>query len=163
MRSGSNFVENIDPNLVTKWFLDEDFYNRWILAFINSKFNKFDNGRSDCILIFKRFISYHSDSSSSEEEMSQFIKTDEIYGEVAKIIDGLLTNFYRLRNPLQCVKYFNLNVHSCYKNQFFVWKFLFIKAIDSIYLIFRTKYTSPFADVFMIHKRHNTLPENVSV
>ena len=52
--------------------------------------------------------------------MSQFIITDEIYGEVAKTIDGLLTNFYRLRNPLQCVKYFYLNVDSCYKNQFFV-------------------------------------------
>ena len=57
-------------------------------------------------MIFKRFISYHSDSLSSEEEMSQFIKTNEIYDEVAKIIDGILTNFYRLRNPLQCVKYF---------------------------------------------------------
>ena len=38
--------------------------------------------------------------------MSQFIKTDAIYGEVAKVIDGILTNFYRLRNPLQRVKYF---------------------------------------------------------
>ena len=57
-------------------------------------------------MIFKRFISNHSDSLSSEEEMSQFIKTNEIYDEVAKIIDGILTNFYRLRNPLQCVKYF---------------------------------------------------------
>ena len=35
--------------------------------------------------------------------MSEFIKTNEIYGEVAKIINGILTNFYYLHNPLQCV------------------------------------------------------------
>ena len=31
---------------------------------------------------------------------------------------------------------FNLNVHSFYKDQFFILKFLFIEVIDSIYLIF---------------------------
>ena len=51
--------------------------NCWILDFINSKFNKVDHGKGDCILIFKRLISYHSELSSSEEEMSQFIKTNE--------------------------------------------------------------------------------------
>ena len=66
--------------------------------------------------------------------MSEFIKTNEIYGEVAKIINVILTNFYCLRITLQCV--FNLNVHSFYKNQFFVAKFLFIEVIDSISLIF---------------------------
>ena len=57
--------------------------NCLILVFVNSKFNKFNNGRSDCILIFKRFIFYHSGLLSSEEEMSQFIKTNEMYGGVA--------------------------------------------------------------------------------
>ena len=57
-------------------------------------------------MIFKSFITYHSDSSSSEGEMSEFIKTNEIYGEVAKIINIILTNFYCLRNTLQCAKYF---------------------------------------------------------
>ena len=87
---------------MTKCFLYED------LRLLDFGFHQFkvDKGRGDCILVFKRFISYHSNSSSSEEEMSQFIKTDAIYGEVAKVIDGILTNFYRLRNPLQRVKYF---------------------------------------------------------
>ena len=38
--------------------------------------------------------------------MSQFVKTNEIYNEVAKIINGILTSFYCLHNPLQCAKYF---------------------------------------------------------
>ena len=45
---------------------------------------------------FKRFISYYSDSCSSEEEMSQFVRTNEIYGEDAKIVSGVLVNFYYL-------------------------------------------------------------------
>ena len=52
------------------------------------------------------FHQFKVDKGKGEEEMSQFIKTDAIYGEVAKVIDVILTNFYRLRNPLQCVKYF---------------------------------------------------------
>ena len=38
--------------------------------------------------------------------MSQFVKTNEIYREVAKIISGILTGFDCLRKPLHCVKYF---------------------------------------------------------
>ena len=39
--------------------------------------------------------------------MSEFIKTNEIYGEVAKIINGIFT---------MCLSILNLNVHSFYKN-----------------------------------------------
>ena len=46
---------------------------------------------------FKRFISYYSDSWSSEEEMSQFMRTTEISGEVAKIVNGISINFDYLR------------------------------------------------------------------
>ena len=35
--------------------------------------------------------------------MNQFVATNEIYGELAKIINGILTS---LRIPLKCVKYF---------------------------------------------------------
>ena len=38
--------------------------------------------------------------------MSEFIKTNEIYVEAPKIINGILTNSYCLRNTLQCAKYF---------------------------------------------------------
>ena len=54
---------------------------------------------------FKRFISYYSDPWSSEEEMSQFMRTNEIYSEVAKTVNGVLINFF------YCV-YFTLNIHS---------------------------------------------------
>ena len=43
---------------------------------------------------FKRFISYYSDLWSSKEEMSQFMRTNEIYGKVAKTINGVSINFY---------------------------------------------------------------------
>ena len=45
-------------------------------------------------LFIKRFVSYYSDSWSNEEEISQFMRTNEIYGEVAKIVNGILINFY---------------------------------------------------------------------
>ena len=45
----------------------------------------------------KRFISYDSNSWSSEEEKTQFTKTNEIYDEVAKIVNGVSVNFYYLR------------------------------------------------------------------
>ena len=75
-------------------------------AFANSKLNKFDNDRGESIWFFKRFISYYSDPSSSDEEMSQFMRTNEIYGEATKIINGLSTNLDCLRNLWQCVTYF---------------------------------------------------------
>ena len=46
---------------------------------------------------FKRFISYYSDSWSSKDEMGQFMITNEIYGEVAKIVNGVSINLYYLR------------------------------------------------------------------
>ena len=48
----------------------------------------------------KKFIFYYSDSSSSEEQMSQFMRTNKIYGKVAKIINGVSTNFYCLYQRL---------------------------------------------------------------
>ena len=38
---------------------------------------------------FKRFVSYYSDSCSTEEEMVQFMRTNEIYGQVAKTVNGV--------------------------------------------------------------------------
>ena len=48
----------------------------------------------------KKFIFYYSDSSSSEEQMSQFMRTNKIYGKVAEIINGVSTNFYCLYQRL---------------------------------------------------------------
>ena len=48
-------------------------------------------------LFLKRFISFYSGLWLSEEEMSQFMRTNEIYGEVAKTVNGVSINFYYLR------------------------------------------------------------------
>ena len=48
----------------------------------------------------KKYIFYYSDSSSSEEQMSQFMRTNKIYGKVAEIINGVSTNFYCLYQRL---------------------------------------------------------------
>ena len=45
---------------------------------------------------FKTFIFYYSDSWSSKDEMGQFMRTNEVYGEVAKIVSGVSINFYYL-------------------------------------------------------------------
>ena len=59
--------------------------------------------------------------------MSQFMRTNEIYGEVAKTVNGVSINFYYLR-------YFNLNIHSFSKKKISVLKFLFFEVVNSIYL-----------------------------
>ena len=73
-------------------------------------------------MIFKRFISYRSDSWSSEEEISQFIKMNEIYGKVAKIINDILTKFCCLPTLYNLPCIFNLNVSSFSENQVFCLK-----------------------------------------
>ena len=54
--------------------------------------------------------------------MSQFIKTNEIYGKVAKIIDGILTKSCCLPTLYNVSSIFNLNVSSFSKNQHFCLK-----------------------------------------
>ena len=107
-------------------------------------------------MIFKRFISCHSDSSSSEEEMSQFIKTNEIYGKVAKITSGILTKFCCLPTVYNVSSIFNLNVSSFSKNQDFCLKVSIYWSYWLYLFNIGTKCTSPFADVlYTSHKLHN--------
>ena len=86
---------------------------------------------------------------SSEEEMSQIIRTNEIYKEVIKIISGISTNGV----SIVCVtlhyvsSIFNLNIHLLFVQRFFVLKFLFIEIIHSNYLIVIQKAPALFANV----------------
>ena len=50
--------------------------------------------------------------------MSQFIKTNEIYDEVAKVISGILPKYIVCVTLYNVSGIFNLNIHSFYKNQF---------------------------------------------
>ena len=45
----------------------------------------------------KKFVSYYSDAWSNEEEISQFMRTNEICDEVTKIVNSVSINFYCLR------------------------------------------------------------------
>ena len=56
------------------------------------------------------------------------MRTNEIYGEVAKTVNGVSINFYYS-------VILNLNIHSFSKKSFLPLKFLFIEVINSIYLI----------------------------
>ena len=78
---------------------------------------------------------------SSEEETSQFLRTNEIYGELAKILNSVSINLF------VCV-IFNLNVHLFSKKKVFFLKFLFIDVIHSIYTFnIGAICTSPLADL----------------
>ena len=66
---------------------------------------------------------------SNEEEMSQFMRTNEIYGEVAKAVNGVSIFFFI------CV-YFNLNIHSFFLLVLFSLVLLVLKLLLLVTLIF---------------------------
>ena len=67
--------------------------------------------------------------------MSQFVRTNEIYGEVAKVINVISTNFLICATLYNVSSSFNLHVGHFLKKNFFFLKFLFMEVIHCIYLV----------------------------